>query len=127
LILAVVIGWLIYRGGMRLNLARFFTATGLVLVLVAAGLVSFAMHTAHEAGWLNVGQGQFADLSTYIRPGSIQSALLTGVLGIQPQPTMAEAIGWIVYLVPVSLVVAWPRTRTPQAQRPAQPAAPLAA
>jgi hypothetical protein len=43
------------------NLTRFFRATGLVLVLVAAGLVATALHTAHEAGWLNSLQGQTVD------------------------------------------------------------------
>lgn len=113
LALAVVIGWLIYRGGMRINLARFFTATGMVLVLVAAGLLAFAAHTAHEATWLNIGQGQFADLSSVVRPGTIAAALLTGVLGIQPKPTWSEAIAWLVYLVPVGALVLWPQ-RSPR-------------
>ncbi len=119
IVVAVVIGWLIYRGGMRINLARFFTATGLVLVLVAAGLIAFAAHTAHEAGWLNVGQGQAVDLTWLVRPGTVQSALITGVLGIQPRPVWAEVIVWLAYFVPVALYVLWPRrTRT----RPPAPA-----
>src|ERR1700704_56732 len=52
-LVAVAIGWGIYRGGVRLDLARFFRATAAVLVLVAAGLVATALHTAHEATWLN--------------------------------------------------------------------------
>src|SRR4051794_36817668 len=47
--IAVVIGYAIYKGGVKLNLARFFTLTGLVLVFVAAGLLSTAVHTGHEA------------------------------------------------------------------------------
>jgi high-affinity iron transporter len=109
---AVVVGIGIYRGGRRLNLAKFFTVTGLVLVLVAAGLLSFAAHTAHEAGWLNAWQGQALDLSGFVRPGTVRSALVTGVLGIQPKPTWAELIAWLAYLVPVTLFVVWPR-RTP--------------
>ena len=50
------LGYAIYRGGVRLNLSKFFRFTGIVLVLVAAGLVVNAVHTAHEAGWLDVGQ-----------------------------------------------------------------------
>ncbi|MCC6238549.1 MAG: FTR1 family protein [Dehalococcoidia bacterium] len=108
IVVAVAIGGLIYQGGLRLNLARFFRATGLVLVLVAAGLVSFAMHTAHEAGWIEFGQEQALDLSWLIVPGSIQSALITGVLGIQPRPTVVEAVGWLVYFVPAALLVLRP-------------------
>ena len=117
--LALVIGYAIYRGGVRINLARFFTATGLVLVLVAAGLVSFALHTAHEAGWVDFGQAQLLDLSWLIRPGSVQSALLTGVLGIQPKPTVVEVVGWLVYFVPVSLVVLASARRKPTRTQPA--------
>jgi high-affinity iron transporter len=113
---AVVIGWLIYRGGMRINLVRFFTVTGLVLVLVAAGLVSFAAHTAHEAGWLDVAQGQLVDLSGVIVPGSAISALVTGVLGVQPKPTIAEGVGWLVYFAPVAafVIVTSRRKRSPR-------------
>jgi high-affinity iron transporter len=59
---AAGIGYGIYRGGVRLNLARFFRLTGLVLVLVAAGLVATSFHTAHEAGWISAGQVQVVDL-----------------------------------------------------------------
>jgi high-affinity iron transporter len=114
--IAVVIGYAIYKGGVRLNLARFFTATGLVLVLVAAGLVSFAMHTGHEAGWINFGQAGLVDLTWFIRPGTVQSALLTGVLGIQPKPTVTEGVAWLLYLVPVSLYV----LRSARRQQPAR-------
>lgn len=113
IVIASGLGWVIYTSGKRINLARFFTATGLVLVLVAAGLLSFAAHTAHEAGWLNSWQGQAADLSGIVKPGTVQSALITGVLGIQPQPTYAEVIAWMAYLVPVTAFVLWPRQRTP--------------
>src|SRR4051812_28945718 len=39
IVVAVVLGYAIYRGGAKINMARFFRATGLVLVIVAAGLV----------------------------------------------------------------------------------------
>jgi high-affinity iron transporter len=95
----------------RLNLARFFRITGLVLVVVAAGLVMTAFHTANEAGWLTVGQTQAFDLSWLVRPGTPLSSLLTGVLGIQPYPVRIEAIAWLAYLVPMLVIVAWPARR----------------
>src|SRR4051812_10232491 len=108
LVTAVAIGALIYRGGIRLNLARFFRVTGFVLVLVAAGLVASTIHSAHEAGWLNAGQGQALDLTWLVVPGSWTSALLTGMLGWQPLPTYAELIGYVVFLVPAAVYVLWP-------------------
>jgi len=115
---AVVIGYLIYRGGVRLNMARFFRITGLVLVVVAAGLVMTAFHTANEAGWLDVGQVQAFDLSWLVRPGTPLESLLTGVLGIQPYPVWIEVIAWLVYLVPMLAIVAWPAGK----KRPPTPA-----
>jgi high-affinity iron transporter len=116
---AVVIGYGIYKGGVRLNLARFFTITGLVLVVVAAGLVMTAFMTANEAGWLNAGQAQAFDLSWLVRPGTPLSSLLTGVLGIQPYPTWVMVVAWLIYLVPLVLFVAWPARRRPSAGRAA--------
>jgi high-affinity iron transporter len=111
ILVAGVIGYLIYRGGVRLNLARFFKITGLVLVVVAAGLVMTAFHTANEAGWLNAGQVQALDLSWLVRPGTPVESLLTGVLGIQPYPVWIEVVAWLVYLVPMIAIVAWPAAK----------------
>ena len=108
ILLAAAVGYAIYKGGVRLNLARFFRVTGLVLVVVAAGLVMTAFHTASEAGWLTAGQAQAFDLSWLVRPGTPLSSLLTGVLGIQPFPAWIEVIAWLAYLIPMVLIVAWP-------------------
>ncbi len=127
-IVAAGIGWGIYRGGVKINLARFFRVTGLVLVLVAAGLVSSALHTAHEAGWLNAGQGRAVDLSWLVVPGTWTASLLTGMLGLQPQPTVAEAIGYLVFLVPMAVFVLWPqRGRLPSRSTALKSAAPISA
>jgi high-affinity iron transporter len=106
--LAAVAGYGIYRGGVRLNLPRFFRATGIVLVLVAAGLVMTALHTASEAGWLPAAPAPAFDLSWLVRPGTPVSSLLTGVLGIQPTPAWPEVIAWLAYLAPMAALVAWP-------------------
>ena len=116
--LASALGYGIYRGGVRINLQRFFTVTGSVLVVVAGGLLMTAAHTAHEAGWLDLGQSTVADLSWLVTPGTAQAALITGVLGIQPQPTVAEVTVWVLYVVPMLVVVLWKPRRKP-APKPA--------
>lgn len=120
--IAIVIGYGIYRGGVRLNLGRFFKITGVVLVLVAAGLVMMALRTANEAGWLNVGQTPAFDLSWLVRPGTVVESLVTGVLGLQARPVVIEVIGWLLYAVPLLAFVLWPRGGRPPAKRPAGPA-----
>jgi high-affinity iron transporter len=106
---AVGIGVGIYRGGVKLNLTRFFRVTGVVLVFVAAGLLASAMHTAHEAGWLTIGQAQALDLSWLVVPGTWTSSLLTGMLGLQPTPTVVEVAAYLVYAVPMLLLLLWPQ------------------
>lgn len=121
LALAFVIGFALYRGGLHINLAKFFRFTGVVLVLVVAGLLASAAHTAHEAAWLNWGQTEVVDLSSFIRPGSVQSALATGMLGIQPRPVVAEVIAWFAAAIPLMLFVLWPASRSRGGQRSQQP------
>jgi high-affinity iron transporter len=111
ILVAVALGYGIYKGGVRINLGRFFRVTGIVLVVIAAGLVMTAIHTANEAGWLSVGQQQAADLSWLVRPGTPVESLVSGVLGIQPYPVWAEVIGYFAYLIPMLAFVTLPRPR----------------
>ncbi|WP_413724052.1 iron uptake transporter permease EfeU [Sodalis sp. RH16] len=113
LLMAVIIGWGIYIGGVKINLSRFFSLTGAFLILVAAGLVISSLRTAHEAGWLNVGQQTALNLSWLVAPGTIQSALITGVLGIPADPRQIEVAGWLIYLIAVALFVYWPLSLRP--------------
>ncbi|TDN43599.1 high-affinity iron transporter [Curtobacterium flaccumfaciens] len=114
---AVVVGYGIYTGGVRLNLSRFFTGTGVFLVFVAGGLVLTVLRRAHEAGWIVIGQQRTVDLSWLAPNGSVQGALVTGVLGIPPDPRVIEVLGWVLYVVPVLALSLWPRARRPSPAR----------
>ncbi len=120
LVAAIAIGLGIYRGGVRLNLSRFFRVTGLILVFVAAGLLATSLHTAHEAGWFNTMQAQALDLTWLVQPGTISGSLLTGMLGLQPTPTVGEAGVYLLYAVPMALYVLWPDRLRPR-REPARP------
>jgi high-affinity iron transporter len=124
---AVALGYGIYRGGVRINLSRFFRATGVVLIVVAAGLVMTAVHTAHEARWITVGQAHAFDLSWLIHPDTALSAVLTGVLGVQTYPVWIEVAAYLVYLVPMLVLTLWPAKRRPPASAHVVAASPGAA
>jgi high-affinity iron transporter len=114
---AVVVGFGLYRGGVRINLSRFFRITGLVLVFVAAGLLATAAHTANEAGWINSFQSQAIDLSWLVAPGTVTESLLTGMLGLRASMSVAEVVLYLAYAIPMTLFVLWPRSVRPR--RPA--------
>ncbi|MFO6298587.1 iron uptake transporter permease EfeU [Rahnella selenatireducens] len=116
LLVAVFIGCGIYYGGIRINLSRFFRFTGLFLIFVAGGLIITSLMTAHEAGWLNIGQQRVADLSWLVPPGTIRSALITGVLGIPADPNLIETFGWVLYIAIVTVMIYWPANYRPSAK-----------
>jgi len=107
-LVAIGLGYALYRGGVRINLARFFRVTGFVLVLVAAGLLATSVHAFAEAGVVTVFQAHALDLSWLVKSGTVSGSLLTGMLGFQPVPTVAEVTVWLAFAVPMGLYVLWP-------------------
>lgn len=116
---AIVIGVGIYYGGLKLNLGRFFRITGVFLVLIAAGLVTSCLRTAHEAGWVTIGQQRVFDFSGWMPTRSVLGALITGMFGIPTDPRLVEVLGWVLYAVPVLVVFLWPArlAAAPRARR----------
>lgn len=119
LLASVALGMALYKGSVRINLAEFFGATSAVLVLVAAGLVMSSLHAAHNAGWLNIGQQAVVNLSWLVQPGSLQAALLTGMLGLRAQPTQIELLGWLLYVAAAVAFILWPRHASAPVRSPA--------
>ncbi|MFD9438894.1 iron uptake transporter permease EfeU [Streptomyces sp. NPDC060006] len=97
---AVVLGYLFYRGTVRINLARFFTWTGGMLVIVAAGVLAYGVHDLQEADFLPGLTDKAFDISGTIPPDSWYGTLLKGVLNFQPDPTVVQVVVWVAYLVP---------------------------
>jgi high-affinity iron transporter len=99
--LAVVLGAMLYRGGIRMNLRSFFRVTGLLLIVVAAGLFAFSLHELQEAGWLPFLGTHAFDISSTLPDDAGAGAILHGLLGYHADPTWLEVLGWAAYLVTV--------------------------
>ena len=97
---AVFLGWLFYRGALKINLAKFFTWTGAMLVVVAAGVLAYGFHDLQEADWIPGLTNQAFDISGTIPPDSWYGTLLKGVFNFQPDPTVLQITVWLLYLVP---------------------------
>ena len=101
LALAVILGVLLYRGGIRMNLRSFFRVTGMILIVVAAGLFAYSLHELQEAGWLLFLEAHAFDLSASLPDDEGVGAILRGLVGYNADPTWLEVVGWAAYLVVV--------------------------
>ncbi|MEU6065806.1 MULTISPECIES: iron uptake transporter permease EfeU [Streptomyces] len=104
LLTAVLLGWLFYRGALKINLAKFFTWTGGMLVVVAAGVLAYGFHDLQEANWIPGIRNLAFDISDTIEPDSWYGTLLKGVFNFQPDPTVVQVTVWLLYLIPTLAV-----------------------
>lgn len=106
LAVAAGIGWAIFSAGVRIDLRRFFTVTGIILIFVSAGLCAFAVHEFGEAG-LIANSGAAFDLGAVVPESSPVGALLAGLFGYRSAPTPLEVVVYVAYLVPVLFFFVW--------------------
>ncbi|MFF3666658.1 iron uptake transporter permease EfeU [Microtetraspora malaysiensis] len=122
LLTSVALGWGLYKSALRINLTTFFTWTGLLLILVAAGIFKYGVHDLQEAG-IVPGLSTYAfDISGVLDPGAWYSALLSGMFNITAQPTVVETLAWVAYAVPVLILFLRPSGRPKATRGPAVPA-----
>lgn len=106
---AIVLGWLIYRGAIRFNLGKFFTITGVLLVFVAAGILAYGLHDLQEARVLPGLTTLAFDLSGPMPEDSWYGALLKGLFNYSAQTTVLQAIAWVAYVAVVLTLFLLPR------------------
>ena len=95
---AVLLSWLIYRGAVKIDLGRFFTWTGAFLVVVAAGVLLYAVGDLQEAGVIPGWGTPAFSLAALVPPTSWYGALLGGIFNFTPEPTWAQVLAWAAYL-----------------------------
>jgi high-affinity iron transporter len=120
LVIAVALAYGMYRGGIKLNLRRFFQITGGFMILVGAGLLSSSIHEFNEGGVLNILTTQAWDVSGVIGPTGVIGSVLRGLLGYEARPTVLQVLVWWGYLIPTLIAFyGMPRmlTRTAVAER----------
>ncbi|HEY7132005.1 MAG TPA: iron uptake transporter permease EfeU [Candidatus Limnocylindrales bacterium] len=117
LAVAVLIGWAIFVAGVRIDLRRFFTITGTLLIFVAAGLCAFAVGEFGEAG-LIANTGAVWDLSGVLPETSALGSVLAGLLGYRATPTPLEVIAYFAYLIPVLILFVWGDRRSAPRPKP---------
>jgi high-affinity iron transporter len=105
---AALLGWVIFRGGRRLSLSRFFTVTSILLLVVAAGLFSSGIGRLIGLGLLPAGEPVW-DTSSWLADDSVVGGFLAGLVGYRARPTALEALAYASYLVAASWLFFGPR------------------
>lgn len=111
---AIAIGWMFYTGSHRIDLRVFFRWTGIVLIFIAAGLLSHAVHEFIEVGVLSIGTTQVFDISNVLPDEAGIGQFLRAILGYSAAPEQTTLAVYVVYLVTVLALYL----------RPARPVAP---
>ncbi|MCF8546626.1 MAG: FTR1 family protein [Microbacteriaceae bacterium] len=96
---AVGLGWIIYRGLLRINLGIFFQWTSVILIIVAAGILAYGVHEFQEVGLLPAGEPVY-DATAWLGKETIIGSLLYGLFSYRANPSLVELITWTLYLVP---------------------------
>jgi high-affinity iron transporter len=122
ILLAIALGYLIYRGVLRINLSRFFTLTGVFLILVAAGVLAYGVHDLQEANVLPGLNSLAFDVTAAVPPTSWHGTLLKGIFNFSPATTWLEAIVWVAYVISVLTVFLLSVNRHAARREPIAPA-----
>jgi high-affinity iron transporter len=118
ILVAVGLGWLIYRGALRINLSVFFSVTGALLIIVAAGVLAYGIYDLQEARVLPGLTNVAFDITNVIPKDSWYGTLLKGTVNFQPDPSWLQVIAWIAYTVPVLwLYLRKPSVTTPREEQ----------
>ncbi|WP_242639500.1 iron uptake transporter permease EfeU [Mycolicibacterium sp. S2-37] len=124
-LIAAVIAYGMYAGAIRINLAKFFKYTGVFLIVVAAGILSYGIGALQTVGWLPGLSTRAFDISSWFNWSAWYGEVIQGIFNVTPTPTVLQLIGWLAYLTVVLFVYLRPTraaakpdpTPTPSSER----------
>lgn len=100
--LAVVLTVALYYGAVRINFALFFKVTGVLLIVVAAGILAYGVRALQTVGWLpGLGTGAF-DISSWFDTSSWYGTIAQGIFNFRPDPTVLQVVAWTGYVAVVT-------------------------
>jgi high-affinity iron transporter len=95
---ALCIAFMIYKAGHKLNLGRFFTIIGVLLMVFAAGLLADSIQNLQELGWLPVLTTPLWHSARLLSEDSAIGDVLHSFFGYSDAPTPLQIVGYVAYL-----------------------------
>jgi len=99
--IAITLGYLIYKRSIKMNLSKFFTYTGVALIIVAAGVLSYGVHEFQELGFLPGPDAFVWDVTSVIAKDSVVGAALAGTIGFDTTTSWLQLAVWAAYIIAV--------------------------
>jgi high-affinity iron transporter len=100
-LIATVIAYAMYAGAIRINLAKFFQYTGVFLIVVAAGIMSYGIGALQTVGWLPGLSTHAFDITGWFNWSAWYGEVIQGVFNVTPTPTVLQLAAWLTYLLAV--------------------------
>ncbi|MGB3697567.1 MAG: iron uptake transporter permease EfeU [Gordonia sp. (in: high G+C Gram-positive bacteria)] len=120
MVVAVILTWLLYKGAIAIDFGKFFTYTGIFLIVVAAGILAYGVRALQVYGWLPGLHAVAFDISSWYDQSAWYGVIASGIFNFRPEPTVLQVIAWVGYVVIVGgLFILRGRSVAP---KPAEPA-----
>jgi high-affinity iron transporter len=102
LLLAISLGWAVYKRLIKLNLNLFFLVTGAILAVFAAGLTAYGIHELNDAGWIPAIIEPLWNIEPILPESSLLGQLMKALLGYNSAPSLTEVLGYLTYLAVIA-------------------------
>ena len=116
IIVAVGLGYLIYKRAVNFNLSTFFKITGVLLIVVAAGVLTYAVHEFQELGWLPGDASKAFNISSWYDESAWYGSLLRGLVNFRAEMSVLQVFAWFAYLIPTMILFFLPSGSTSKAR-----------
>ena len=116
ILVAVGLGYLIYKRAVNFNLSTFFKITGVLLIVVAAGVLTYAVHEFQELGWLPGDASKAFNISSWYDESAWYGSLLRGLVNFRAEMSVLQVFAWFAYLIPTMILFFLPSGSTSKAR-----------
>lgn len=105
IISSIVLALIFFVSTIKINLSLFFRITGILIMLIAAGLLSTSIHEFQEAGVLPIIKDNIYDISHILSTDSIAGGILKSLFGYNPSPSLLEIIIYLTYIAAIIILI----------------------
>ena len=98
LAISVAAGYGTFKGVIKLNIGKVFQIVGAMLIVVAAGVLTYGIHELQDAGVIGFGTSTAFDITSIIDPEGVIGSLLKGFISFRGTASTLEAMVWVTFV-----------------------------